>query len=158
MPVEMIGWIAARVSSEIIPPSGPPFDPEVIAETARIHERAGFDRVLSLAEAAHFDEDRAGGVAANGDRRLGSGDNKAIAADLRALRDLGVIAVDFRIGREISEKADDVWRPVSLRQLCAQVWRHRAGRFRVSLAGNVACEHHRDPENAGPSKLGDIPR
>jgi alkanesulfonate monooxygenase len=42
----MIGWIAARVSSEIIPPSGPPFDPEVIAETARIHERAGFDRVL----------------------------------------------------------------------------------------------------------------
>jgi len=46
MPVEMIGWIAPRVSSEIIPPSGPPFDPGVIAETARIHERAGFDRVL----------------------------------------------------------------------------------------------------------------
>ena len=31
----------------------------------------------------------------NGDRRLGSGGNPAIAADLRALRDLGVIAVDF---------------------------------------------------------------
>ena len=46
MPVEMIGWIAPRVSSEIIPPSGPPFNPEVIAETARIHEQAGFDRVL----------------------------------------------------------------------------------------------------------------
>src|SRR5919202_1958199 len=46
MPVEMIGWIAPRVSSEIIPPAGPPFDPEIIAETARIHERAGFDRVL----------------------------------------------------------------------------------------------------------------
>jgi alkanesulfonate monooxygenase len=46
MPVEMIGWIAPRVSSELIPPSGPPFDAEVIAETARIHERAGFDRVL----------------------------------------------------------------------------------------------------------------
>jgi alkanesulfonate monooxygenase len=46
MPVEMIGWIASRVSSELIPPSGPPFDAEVIAETARIHERAGFDRVL----------------------------------------------------------------------------------------------------------------
>jgi alkanesulfonate monooxygenase len=46
MPVEMIGWIAPRVSSELIPPSGPPFDPAVIAETARIHERAGFDRVL----------------------------------------------------------------------------------------------------------------
>jgi alkanesulfonate monooxygenase len=46
MPVEMIGWIAPRVSSELIPPSGPPFEAEVIAETARIHERAGFDRVL----------------------------------------------------------------------------------------------------------------
>jgi alkanesulfonate monooxygenase len=42
----MIGWIAPQVSSELIPPSGPPFDAEVIAETARIHERAGFDRVL----------------------------------------------------------------------------------------------------------------
>jgi alkanesulfonate monooxygenase len=46
MPVEMIGWIAPRISSELIPPSGPPFDATVIAETARIHERAGFDRVL----------------------------------------------------------------------------------------------------------------
>src|SRR5258708_4916392 len=46
MPVEMIGWIAPRVSSEIIPASGPPFSAEVVAETARIHERAGFDRVL----------------------------------------------------------------------------------------------------------------
>jgi alkanesulfonate monooxygenase len=46
MPVEMIGWIAPRVSSELIPPSGPPFEAEVIAETARLHERAGFDRVL----------------------------------------------------------------------------------------------------------------
>src|SRR5258708_1823307 len=46
MPVEMIGWIAPRVSSGLTPPSGPPFDAEIIAETARIHERAGFDRVL----------------------------------------------------------------------------------------------------------------
>src|SRR5437764_4072201 len=46
MPVEMIGWIASRVSSEIIPPSEPPFDASVIAETARIHEEGGFDRVL----------------------------------------------------------------------------------------------------------------
>ncbi len=46
MPVEMIGWIAPRVSSEIVPPKGPPFDPAVIAETARIHEEADFDRVL----------------------------------------------------------------------------------------------------------------
>src|SRR5207253_7446076 len=46
MPVEMIGWIAPRVASELIPASGPPFDANVIAETARLHERAGFDRVL----------------------------------------------------------------------------------------------------------------
>jgi len=46
MPVEMIGWIAPRVSSELVAPSGPPFTADVIAETARIHERAGFDRVL----------------------------------------------------------------------------------------------------------------
>src|SRR5438477_2584155 len=46
MPVEMIGWIASRVSSELIPASEPPFDAAVIAETARIHQRAGFDRVL----------------------------------------------------------------------------------------------------------------
>ena len=46
MPVEMIGWIAPRLSSEIIAASGPPFDAETVAETARIHERAGFDRVL----------------------------------------------------------------------------------------------------------------
>jgi len=29
-----------------MPPSGPPFNVEVIAETARLHEQAGFDRVL----------------------------------------------------------------------------------------------------------------
>lgn len=34
----------------------------------------------------------------NGDRRLGSGNAAAIAADLRALRDLGVGAVDFSFG------------------------------------------------------------
>ena len=46
MPVEFIGWIAPRVSSEIVPPTGPIFSNEVIAETARVHENAGFDRVL----------------------------------------------------------------------------------------------------------------
>lgn len=46
MPVEMIGWIAPQVSSEIVRPQGPVFDPAVIAETARIHEEADFDRVL----------------------------------------------------------------------------------------------------------------
>lgn len=46
MPVEMIGWIAPRVSSEMVPAEGPAFSASVIAETARIHEDADFDRVL----------------------------------------------------------------------------------------------------------------
>ena len=46
MPVEMIGWIAPRVSSEVVAPSGPPFNADVIATTARTHEKADFDRVL----------------------------------------------------------------------------------------------------------------
>ncbi len=39
----------------------------------------------------------------NGERRLGSGDNAAIAADLRSLRDLGVIAVDFSFGGDTAD-------------------------------------------------------
>ena len=39
----------------------------------------------------------------NGDRRLGSGDNAAIASDLRALRELGVIAVDFNFGGDTAD-------------------------------------------------------
>jgi len=35
MPVEMIGWIAPRVSSELIPASGPPFAAEVIRRSAQ---------------------------------------------------------------------------------------------------------------------------
>ena len=46
MPVDMIGWIAPRVSSEVLAPQGPPFDPDVIATTARIHESADFNRAL----------------------------------------------------------------------------------------------------------------
>ena len=46
MPVEMIGWVAPRVASEIIPPEGPAFNADVIATSAGIHEAAGFDRVL----------------------------------------------------------------------------------------------------------------
>ena len=46
MPVEIIGWIAPRVASEIVAPSGPPFDRDVITHTARVHEDADFDRVL----------------------------------------------------------------------------------------------------------------
>jgi len=46
MPVEMIGWIAPRVSSEIVPAKGPAFSAETIALTAKTHEDADFDRVL----------------------------------------------------------------------------------------------------------------
>ena len=46
MPVEMIGWVAPQVSSEIISPSGPPFDADVIAQTAQIHENSDFDSAL----------------------------------------------------------------------------------------------------------------
>jgi alkanesulfonate monooxygenase len=46
MPVEMIGWIAPRVTSEMLAPQGPPFSPDIIAMTARIHEKADFDRAL----------------------------------------------------------------------------------------------------------------
>jgi alkanesulfonate monooxygenase len=46
MPVEMIGWVAPRVSSEIIKPHGPAFNAEIIAQTAKVHENADFDRVL----------------------------------------------------------------------------------------------------------------
>ena len=46
MPLEMIGWVTPRISSEIIPAVGPPFDAGIIAKTAQLHERAGFDRVL----------------------------------------------------------------------------------------------------------------
>src|SRR3954464_2356275 len=43
----------------------------------------------------------------NGERRLGSGDNAAIAGDLRALRDLGVIAVDFSFGGDTADAVID---------------------------------------------------
>ena len=39
----------------------------------------------------------------NGDRRLGSGDNAAIVGDLRALRDLGVLAVDFSFAGDTAD-------------------------------------------------------
>ncbi len=67
----MIGWIAPRVSSELIPPSGPPFDAEVIAETALIHERAGFDRVLIGYFSDAADEFLVGAHAAAATGRLG---------------------------------------------------------------------------------------
>jgi alkanesulfonate monooxygenase len=46
MTVEFIGWVDSQESSEIVPPSGPAFDPDAIARAARTHEGSGFDRVL----------------------------------------------------------------------------------------------------------------
>ncbi|MBM3684648.1 MAG: LLM class flavin-dependent oxidoreductase [Actinobacteria bacterium] len=46
MSIEIAGWLAPRVTSEIIPPSGPAWDSATIERTARIHEEAGFDTVL----------------------------------------------------------------------------------------------------------------
>jgi len=46
MPVEMIGWVAPRISSEIITATGPAFNAEIVAQTAQVHEAADFDRVL----------------------------------------------------------------------------------------------------------------
>jgi alkanesulfonate monooxygenase len=43
---EFIGWAAPQESSEVMAPRGPIFDADVLAETARVHEEAGFDRVL----------------------------------------------------------------------------------------------------------------
>jgi probable F420-dependent oxidoreductase len=39
----------------------------------------------------------------NGDRRLGSGDNAAVTTDLRSLRDLGIIAVDFSFAGDTAD-------------------------------------------------------
>ena len=46
MPVEIIGWVAPHVSSEIINPSGPYFDLKIIKKTAQVHEKGDFDTVL----------------------------------------------------------------------------------------------------------------
>lgn len=46
MSVEIAGWLAPRITSEILPPAGLPFDKEVITRTARVHEQGGFDTVL----------------------------------------------------------------------------------------------------------------
>ena len=45
-PLQVIGMIAHRPQSEILPPAGPAFDGDYIARFARAHEAAGFDRIL----------------------------------------------------------------------------------------------------------------
>jgi alkanesulfonate monooxygenase SsuD/methylene tetrahydromethanopterin reductase-like flavin-dependent oxidoreductase (luciferase family) len=46
MSVQFIGMIGHRLASEIIPPAGPIFDKQYIANFAKAHEDAGFDRIL----------------------------------------------------------------------------------------------------------------
>jgi alkanesulfonate monooxygenase len=46
MPVEFIGMIATQLFSEVIPRRSPFLDPGFTREFARVHEDAGFDRVL----------------------------------------------------------------------------------------------------------------
>ncbi|WP_034951097.1 LLM class flavin-dependent oxidoreductase, partial [Erwinia oleae] len=46
MSIQFLGMIGHRLASEIIPPAGPVFNKQYIADFARAHEQAGFDRVL----------------------------------------------------------------------------------------------------------------
>jgi alkanesulfonate monooxygenase len=46
MPVEFIGYVASRESSEIIPPTGPVVDKSWVSTVAKAHEQVGFDRAL----------------------------------------------------------------------------------------------------------------
>jgi alkanesulfonate monooxygenase len=46
MPVEFIGYVAAREASEIVPASGPVIDRSWISTVAKAHEHVGFDRAL----------------------------------------------------------------------------------------------------------------
>ncbi len=45
-PIEFIGMIQPRRQSEIFPPSGPGIDPGYLRDGARVHDEAGFDRIL----------------------------------------------------------------------------------------------------------------
>jgi alkanesulfonate monooxygenase len=46
MSVEFIGFIGTRLQSETIAPHGPVLDADHVAQSARVHEAAGFDRAL----------------------------------------------------------------------------------------------------------------
>lgn len=71
MPVEFIGYVTGRNQSEIIPGTGPVVDPDYIATTARVHEDAGFDRVLAAFHSNSPDSILIAQHAASVTRRLG---------------------------------------------------------------------------------------
>jgi len=71
MSVEFIGYVSAAHQSEILPGSGPAVDPDYIIRTARLHEAAGFDRVLVAAHATSADSLHIAQFAAAATRSLG---------------------------------------------------------------------------------------
>ena len=79
LPVEMIGWIVPCLSSEVVAPSGPPFNADVIATTARTHENADFDRVLIGYFSDAPDGFLIGAHAATVTKRLGPSSSRATA-------------------------------------------------------------------------------
>ena len=46
MALELIGWVAHRIESELLDDDGPPFDKQAIEKAAKVHEEAGFDTAL----------------------------------------------------------------------------------------------------------------
>lgn len=70
-PLEFIGMISHRRSSEIHPPSGPVLDPDYVVRLARAHEDGGFDRILVAWHSTHPDTLLVASHAAANTRRIG---------------------------------------------------------------------------------------
>ncbi|MCK8784388.1 LLM class flavin-dependent oxidoreductase [Roseomonas sp. NAR14] len=70
-PIQFIGMISHRPSSEIHPPSGPNFQPDYIARFAQAHEEGGFDRVLVAWHSSSPDALLVASHAAANTKRLG---------------------------------------------------------------------------------------
>lgn len=70
-PLEFIGMISHRRSSEIHPPSGPVLDPDYVVRFARAHEEGGFDRILVAWHSTHPDTLLVASHAAANTKRIG---------------------------------------------------------------------------------------
>lgn len=71
MPVQFIGMISARKTSEIHPPNGPAIDPQYIRRFAEVHEQGGFDRILVPYHSVDADTVLVGSYAAFATQRIG---------------------------------------------------------------------------------------
>ncbi|WP_131744687.1 LLM class flavin-dependent oxidoreductase [Frankia sp. Cppng1_Ct_nod] len=71
MPVEFIGLISTREGSETHQPSGPVIDRDYVRRSARVHEDAGFDKVLIGYSAGSPDNIQVAAYAAAHTERLG---------------------------------------------------------------------------------------